>query len=237
MDTNITFDLSIFIKKWRIIAIVAVVCTLISYCYSTFFSQPSYWCSRAYTIVNNMSYSNDEESRTASINDMNVSRLLVETYTELLRLEEMVSCLSDYIQQEYEIVVPYRKLRSCIRIETQGTTEIMRIIVTTNDKKLSRIISDSIDVYLIPLASDGVGSAEIISQGQPLDGINTTSTSKTCAIGFVFGAVFGAALIFVLYVFNNKVTDEEEFVKMFNIPVLGNIPEPFADKGVYKYGK
>lgn len=237
MDSYINFDLTSFVKKWKIIAVAAVVCVLVAYCYSTFFSHPSYWCSRAYTIDNAVSYSNDDGSRQASINDMNVSRLLVETYTQLICLDEMMSCLSEYISGEYGMEIPYRTLGSYVRIEPQGTTEIMRIFVTTGDPQLSRVISDSIDVYLIPLASDGVGSAEIISQGQPLDGVKNPSTVKTCIIGLFIGLFLGAGIVFLLSVFNDKVTDEEEFVKKINIPVLGSIPEPVTNKGGFKYGK
>lgn len=228
MDSYINIELSVFIKRWRIILVAALVFCIALYSYTALFSKPSYWCSRSYIITNSVSYSNDESSRVASIGDLNVSQSLAETYGQLIKLDEMVSCLADYLLKETGEEYSYRFLSSCIRVEV-GSTEIIKIRVSTGNMETSRIISNAVDTYLIPLAMEVVGSAEVKALPKLLDGVATTSPVKMGIVGFGGGVILSVAIILLNYLFNNKISDRDEFSKICRIPVLGTIPDPAMD--------
>ena len=234
-NTNNSLEFSAFIKRWKIVFLFAVVGLVISYCYTSFFVKPSYLCSRSYFINNSATYSNDSASRSASMNDITVSRGLVETYRQYMANPNVLLGFVAHLKEQYGYEFSYRQLGACIKVEAVGETELIRIHVTTGDKKLSSDISAAIDEYLIPKASDNMGYSEIKSvDGVPLENDIVPNPLRSGFFGAVIGAIFGVVLAFVLCALDNKIGEEDELIKKFGIPVLGNIPEISADsKGRY----
>lgn len=236
MDLNNTIELSAVLKKWKIVFLFAIIGLVISYCYASFFVKPSYLCSRSYFINNNAEYSNDSMSKTPSINDITVSKELVETYRQYMANPNVLLEFAEHLKEQYGYNFSYPQLGSYIKVDSAGDTSLIQIHVTTGDKKLSSDISAAIDAYLIPKASDDLGYTEIKKFGDRL--VEKDIIAKPLSSGFygaVIGILFGVGFAFILCVFDNKITEEDEFVKKFGIPVLGNIPELSADsKGRYK---
>jgi capsular polysaccharide biosynthesis protein len=242
MNSSNTFDFSILLKKWKMILTFAVVGAVVLYCYTAFFAKQTYQCSRAYVINNSISYSNDEASRQASESDLRVSQELVATYKEYINLPQVMSNFSQYISENYNQNISYKYLGSCISIEQRSETGIMQIHVTTSDKYLSNIISDAIDEYLIPASNDDLEYAEIKSVNAAGNGKIEREITKdplrATILGLIGGAFIGVAISLFLYFISNKITDEDEFAKRFNVPVLANIPDPSSSsKGGYRIEK
>lgn len=238
MEKNNTIDLIYFVKKWKVLLCVGLVFGFMFYLYTSLFSTPTYWCSRAYAVNNGVFYSNDDYNKQASMNDITVSRSLVETYQAALSLPGMMQELADNIKTQYGVDVSSSYLSSCIRVSTSGSTEILNITVKTGDVVLSRTISDSVDTFLVPYVSDCIGSAEIRSLGRLTDGTSIASPIKMGILGVFVGIAAALAALLLLYVVNNKVSTEEEFLKRTNVLILGSIPDPhFISKGGYRYGE
>lgn len=238
MEKNNTIDLMYFVKKWKLILCIGIVFAFIFYLYTSLFSTPTYWCSRAYAVNNGVFYSNEDYNKQASMNDITVSRSLVETYQAALSLPGIMQELADHIKAQHGIELSAPYLSSCVKVSSRGSTEILNINVTTGDIVLSRTISDAVDTFLIPYVSDSIGSAEIRSLGRLTDGTNISSPVKMAIFGLIAGVAFAVALLLLFYTVNNKVSTEEEFIKRTNVMVLGSIPDPhFIAKGGYKYGE
>lgn len=253
---NNTLDLSVLLKRWKLIAACALLGLVLAYCYTAFFSKPTYTCLRAYIINNSVAYSNDASSRTASATDIAVSQDLVETYSEYMRLPLVLKALAEYITETTEFTVSAGQLSGYINIRRAGKTGLMQIEVTTDKRELSSAVSAAIDSFIVPNAGPQLGYAEIraitLTRTEGSDGTESTAgsdengqnaaagamdfgvvertngvhTTRTCAFGLIVGAAVGAAIALLLYVLNYKIGDEEEFAKKIDVPVLGNIPDP-----------
>lgn len=238
MEKNNTIDLMYFAKKWKIILCIALVFAFMFYLYTSLFSTPSYWCSMSYTVNNANSYSNDNYNKQASMNDVTVSRSLVETYQAALSLPGIMQELADNIKTEHGVNLSSAFLSSCIRVSTSGSTEILNIRVTTSDISLSRTIFDSVNNFLIKYVSESIGSGEIRSLGRLTDGMSVSSPFKMGFFGAVVGVAAAIAVLLLVYAVNNKISTEEEFLRRTNVMILGTIPDPhFISKGRYNYGE
>ena len=221
MEEYISFDIGSVLKRWKIIAIVAIVFAVIFYSYASFFQRPSYKNTKVYVIVNNI-YAADQA---ASMNDITVSRSLAETYCGMIRMSEMMQQLSDYLATEYGMEISYQALRSCVGVDIVDQTESVRIAVTTGDIEKTRIVSEAVESFLIPTVSRAYGSAEIKRFGDEINTINSPNVMKMSVIGFVFGAFLSVAALLLFQIVYNRVTDEEDFAKKTDLPLLGVIPD------------
>ena len=224
MEETISIDIGAILKKWKFIAVAAVIFAVLSYSYASFFQHPSYRNAKAYVIVNNV-YAADQ---TASMNDITVSRSLAETYCGMISMNEMMQQLSYYLAEECDLNIDYRVLHSCVNVDIVDNTESIRISVTTGDPEKTRIVSEAIESYLVPTVSRAYGSAEIARYGDEINTVNTPNVVKMSLVGFVFGAFVGVALLLAFQLLYNRVNDEDDFAKKVNLPLLGVIPDPTA---------
>lgn len=222
MEDYISLDIGAVAKRWKFIVVFAVVFAVLFYSYASFFQRPSYKNSKVYVIVNNV-YAADQS---ASMSDISVSRSLAETYCGMIRMSEMMQQLADYLSAEKEMDISYQALRSCISVDIVDQTESIRISVTTGDIDKTRIVSEAVESFLIPTVSRAYGSAEIKRFGDEIDSVNTPNVVRTSLVGFVLGAILSVAVLLLFQIVYNRITDEDDFSKKTDLPLLGVIPDP-----------
>ncbi len=239
MNFNTDINIQTVLKKWRIIAIFGVVFLLLSYCHTVFIAKPVYTYSREYTVLNNISYSNDSSSRVGSVNDITVSRDMAETYTLLLKTNGMMQYLSEELYNNFELEFSYMQLKSLISVSRINESEILKVVVSTSDPQLSSMISASVENILVPYVNNEIGITEIKATGKTVTGEVFPSVIGSCIKGLFGGLILGFALVLVLYFFNTRITDKEDIENKFSVPVLGVIPdiENIQKGGYVKYGK
>ncbi len=242
MENKNTIDISIFFKRWRLILAFTLFTFIIGFCRATFFSSPMYEVSRAYSIKNSATYTNDDTSKVASINDMTVATSLTSIYKSYMDLPHIIAGLADYMNETRSDTekISTGLLSSAISVQrVDKDVPIMLIIVSTSDMKLSEEISSAVDTYLPPRVSDGLGYAELKAQGVPQKHVRKDSPLRSGVRFGIVGAVLALLLIAVASIFSDKITDENDFTKKYGIPVLGNIPNPTLKQkgGNNKYGK
>ena len=222
MEDYISLDIGAVAKRWKIIVVFAVVFAVLFYSYASFLQRPSYKNSKVYVIVNNV-YAADQS---ASMSDISVSRSLAETYCGMIRMSEMMQQLADYLLSEKGMNISYQELRSCVSVDIVDQTESIRISVTTGDIDKTRIVSEAVESFLIPTVSRAYGSAEIKRFGDEINSINTPNVVRTSLAGFVLGAILGVAVLLLFQIVYNRITDEDDFSKKTDLPLLGVIPDP-----------
>ncbi len=239
MNLNTDINIQSILKKWRIVTIIAVLFMLISYCHAAFVEKPVYTYSREYTVLNNISYSNDSSSRVGSVNDITVSRDMAETYTLLLKTNGMMQYLAEELYNNFGLEFNYMQLKSLINVSRINESEILKIVVSTSDPQLSSTISAAVENILVPYVNNEIGVTEIKATGKTVTGEVFPSSIRSAIKGLIFGVAFGFILVILIYIFNTKIADKEELEKKFSVPVLGVIPdiENIQKGGYVKYGK
>ena len=241
MENKNTIDISVFLKRWKVIVSLMIVAFILGFCRATFFTDPVHEVSRAYSIKNSATYSNDDTSKATTTNDMMVATNLTNIYKSYIDLPHIIEGLADYMNETRadDEKISTGLLSSAISVQQVGQdVPIMLIRVITPDMRLSEEISSAVDIYLPPRVSDGLGYAELKAQGVPQKYTRKDSPIRV-GITFAFaGAFLGLLLVAVSVFFSNKITDEDEISKKYGLPVLGNIPNPTVkQKGGNRYGK
>ncbi len=242
MENKNSIDISIFFKRWKVILAFTLGAFIIGVCRATFFSSPVYEVSRAYSIKNSATYTNDDTSKVASINDMTVASSLTSIYKSYIDLPHVIAGLADYMNETRSDSekISTGLLSSSISVQkVEQDVPIMLILVSTSDMRLSEEISSAVDTYLPPRVSDGLGYAELKAQGVPQKCVRRDSPIQSGVRLGIVGAILAFLLIAVSSIFSNKITDEDDFTKKYGIPVLGNIPNPILKQkgGNKKYDK
>ena len=103
------------------------------------------------------------------------------------------------------------------------------ITADTEDAKLSAIIAnavaDSFEDYLADVLETDEVKAKVTSSGKvPLKASNEQLT-KNIALGAVLGLFISCAVLFLVFVLNDKIRTPEDIEKFLGISVLGSIPE------------
>ncbi len=229
MDNN-SVSLSFFLKKWRVILAFVLAGFFVGFSIASFFSKPVHVYTRLCSVRNNEVYSNDENSRSSTVNDTEVSRFLVGQYSVALSQSEFLSPMAEYMNENSDLdqKISVGTLKSSISVEQLEDYGLMRIVVSNENKYLSEKISNAVDVYLLPKVSNDLGYAEITPQGERLDSVIKTSPVTSGIVSALIGAVLAVLLILASAFFNNKISDEEDLVQKYSIPVLGVIPDPTA---------
>ena len=228
MINNNSIDLSVFLKKWRVILAFVLVAFILGFCKASFLSKPVHTYTRVCSVRNTEVFSNDSSSKSSSINDTEVSGYLVGMYSEYLKQSEILSPLADYMNQnaEEDQKITIGTLKSSISAQQVGEFGLMRIVISNENLDLASRISNAVDVYLLPKMSEDLGYAEIKPQGDCLPSTRRVSPIQEGFRYGIIGAVLAALIILAISFLNNKVTDEEELTRKFGIPVLGAIPDP-----------
>ncbi|MBE6570769.1 MAG: hypothetical protein E7656_00790 [Ruminococcaceae bacterium] len=241
MENKNTIDISVFFKRWKLIVSFILVAFIIGFCRATFFSSPVYEVSRAYSIKNSATYSNDDSSKVTSINDMTVATNLTNIYKSYIDLPHIIEGLADFMNETRDDTdkISTRLLSSSISVQqVDKDVPIMLILVTTRDMKLSEEISSAVDTYLPPRVSDGLGYAELKAQGVPQKYVRKASPISSGIRFGIIGAILGLLAVAVSVFFSNKIAEEDDISKKYGLPVLGNIPNPtIKQKGGNRYGK
>lgn len=227
-DIDLNYIFKIFLKKWKLIVIVSLVCFLLSFVYSSFFATELYRVKTSFVVRNasdNYSY---------SINELSASRLLVETCAEILDSDEMMQFLSKEIDGKYSP----GQLKGAIAIR-KTETELMEIYVTADSYEKANEICGMVSAILIPHIRENIikgcdisGLQEVCGSTSPI----SPNVSRNCVLAIAVGVFISVLVIIIDNMLNNKISDADEFARRFNIPVLGSIPDlESASKGGYYY--
>lgn len=216
-QVNITELLSIVMRRWWILLLSVCICGLGAYVYTEFFIAEQF-TSRGMLYVNN---ARDRQSTSVNIADLNTSKMLVETYIEILQSDTFLT----YVGEELEGYTA-SQLRGCLKMSAKNETELLEISATTGDAMLSHEIVNCI------LRSAGTEIERIVRGGSVVIVDNASfnpaptypSAKKNTAIGVLLGALLGFAIIFLLNFFDNRVKVTDDLSESYGIPVLGMIP-------------
>lgn len=250
MEDRIEIDLSImfkllFKKKWLILLSI-VISFIIFFCGSMFLLTPTY-TSNVKLYVN----SNQQQvSEGITINDINASQKLVETYIVILTDDEVLNSLYLELQNHYDEdqLKKYlgdnsnsyaQKLHKMIRLSAVNNTEVLQIEAETINPEFSADICMSLAKITPSILQRVVkaGSIEIIGEAKPDYQKSGPNNLKNGLIGATFVGLLVIGIILARNLLDNTIKGEQDLKDKLDIQVLGEIPDFSTGlKGGY-YGK
>lgn len=221
-ETNEISLQEIFMILWSKVVII-VLCTVIggiaAFGVSNYVIDPTF-TSRVSMYVNN---NPNAETTVANINDINTSQKLVSTYIEILKSDNVLSKVCEATGLEYT-AADVRKMMSASAV---NGTEIFEVKVTAKDSEEAALIANTI-AELAPeeiIRVVKAGSVELIDQAVPAKGPSSPNVLLNTLIGFMLGGVLSVLGVLVAAMLDNRVKDEEDLKKYYDMPILGAIPD------------
>ncbi len=220
-------------KAW-LIAIVAVLCAVLTFMGTFFFITPQYQ-SAAMFYVNNSNLSLGDASLSISSGDLLTSRNLVDSYIVILNTRETLVDVLDYSGAPYN----YKQLRGMISAAAVNDTEIFKVTVTSADPEEAERLASAI-AYILPkrIATiiDGT-SARVADAAIIASSPSSPSYVNNTLIGFLLGAVVALGVIALRVIFDTTVRAEADVSQSCKYPILAAVPDMAApSKGSAYYG-
>ena len=241
-NDEIEIDLSrlfgALVKRAWLIAIVAVLCAVLTLVGTVLFVAPTYQSSTMF-YVNNNSLSLGDMNMSITTGDISASKSLVKTYIVILTARETLNDVIDYAGVDRS----YSEVKRMIQAGSVDSTEIFRVTVTSEDPVEAEQIADAI-AYILPkrIAKiiQGTTATVVDSAILPM-GSSAPNYTKNTMIGFVVGLVAVAAILVVLELLDNTIRQEDDIMQVSSHPILAAVPDMAASpkEGAYarKTGK
>lgn len=237
-NEEIEIDLSrlfgALLKRAWLIGIVAVVCALVTLLGTVLFVAPKYQSSAMF-YVNNSSLSLGDVSVGVTSGDISASKSLVKTYIVILTTRETLNDVIDYAGVDRT----YSQVKSMISAESVDSTEVFRVVVTSEDPEEAEKIADAI-AYILPKRISNIiqgTSAEVVDSAVRPTGASSPNYTKNTMMGFLIGLVIMVAIVVVLELLDNTIRKEDDITQTCKHPILASVPDMMVTgKGNTQYG-
>ena len=211
-------ELFLFVKNkiGLLITITASVC-LIGCIYGLFIQKPMY--SSYTTVILNSS----ESSSGININDLNVDKNLVDTYSEIVKSRRVL----DKVISELNLELTYEALVNKITVSAVNNTQIIRITVNDLDAIKAKNIANITAIHFTNEVKElmGMNNVDILDEAIESEKPYNINIPKQIIIYFMLGLVLSAGILFIIYYFDRTVKSIEQVEQKIKLPILGGVQE------------
>jgi len=217
-------------KAW-LIAVVAVLCAVLTFAWTVLFVTPKYQSSVMF-YVNNTDLSVGGATVSIGASDISASRGLVDVYIVILKTRGTILDVIDYAGVD----LSYGQVAGMISAGAVNETEVFRVTVTHSNPVEAEQIADAIS-YILPKRITNIidgTSAKVVDEAiMPISPSSPNYTRNTM-MGFLVGAILISALIVILDLMDSSIRVEEDITQNCKHPVLATVPDMNAQsKGGY----
>lgn len=204
-------------KRWKMIALITIVATVISGVFSFFIIDPVYEASTKLFVGKE---ENSEEVYNS--NDIAMYQKLLKTYSETIKTRDLLtSAIKD---SKYDLEVG--AVSSALTVVPVADTQILQIKYQSKDPKEAEIVLKAISSNFIRTAKELVpnGNVRTIEAVEMPEKPVSPNKKINIAIAFLLGLMVSVGLVFLLEYLDNTYKTKEQLEEELELPVLGVIP-------------
>lgn len=222
-------------KLWLIL-LAAVVLAVGSYMYAKTQLVPRYTASVSLYVNNYDNQVNAEKTKVNS-SDIYTAQALVQTYLTFLSTDKVL----DEVAARLDYGYTSSQIRGMMSASAMNDTEIFQVSVTDTDPENAALIANIIADMAPEVITNYIegSSVKVVDYAKIPEMRSFPVYRKYIVIGFIAGGGIAAVIIILAFLFNSKISDEDDINKLFSAPVIGKIPN-FEQRTVsgysYKYG-
>ena len=211
------------LRYWYLVILAAAVGALIALTITQFFMTPKYVSTtRLYVLAKNAS------SDTVTNSELQASSLLSNDYVELVKSREVMDKVISQMNLTTGdgVLLTAGQLQSKMSVSVQNNSRVVKIDVTDSDPYKACDIANAIRVAAseqIRRVMDSEAVNVVDKANIPLQK-SSPSLLKNFVIGGVAGGVLAVLIILILYLTNDRITNEEDIRKYLDLSTLGVIP-------------
>lgn len=212
--------LSLMISKMYIIILLAALGAACMFFKVKYFTTDCY-VSEGALVVSNITEEVLSQKAYLTSSDMESSKSLSKSCMELLQRRGFFDMVSKDTGGKYS----YSQIAKMVTIVNVNETEVLSVTVKANDKEDAYAVCNSIiknapswiesiyDLGVVKKADDASMPQKPVSK----------NVARNIFVGFMLGAIAGAAIIFVIDFFDDKVKCGEEISRKYGFPLLGEL--------------
>ena len=208
-----------YFKPFALIILAAsIVAALI-----TLFLIPKKYTAEAKLIIVQKS---NPDSQQISYNDLQISQMLVNTYSEILKSE----AVSDEVIRNLKLSqdgIDHKAYLDMVNISSVKDTEVIKISVETKDPEQSaKIANEIVSVFQSKIVNImNIENVTVLNSAKVPEQKSSPSNVKNTMIGFLLGCVIDGCIVMYLLLNDRNIRTEEELKQIFDYPIIGLIPE------------
>lgn len=202
-------------RRILLVLIITIITTLFSGIYTVFFIEDKYQSSA--TLFPQLVFSGE----LIDYEQLNANNALLNTYVELLKSSEVISSVSDKLN------VNYGTVQAGLSVWKHSSTQLITVQASTNNPHLSKSIVDAtLEVFYEKIASKiEISNLITLTEAQLSTSPISANLTKNLLTGGIIGMAISLCIIFLQFIFANRIHNKQEAETYFNLPVLGIIPD------------
>lgn len=203
-----------------IIAVVTILCGLISFFGSKMLLTPMYRASTLLYVTNNVPAGETTSNITSA--DLNTSKNLVKSYIAVLESRDTLK----YVIEHGNLDCSYGELVSMISASSVNDTELLKVTVSSDDPQEAADVANAI-AYVVPMhVSDTIpgSSAKVVDYAVVPSSPYSPNYSKNTVLGLLFGLLASVAVVLLIEISDITIKNDEDVKTCCNYPVLSTVP-------------
>ena len=209
-------------KRWKMIALITLTCSVIAGVLSFFVIKPTYEASTKLFI-------GKEESQNSAYdnNDIQMYQKLLKTYAEMIKNDELI----EKAIREVNTTMTADEILGSLTVNPLTDTQILEIKLQGKKPEEIAGILNGINNEFIFQANELVpnGNVKVIREVRVPKNPVAPNKVMNIAIAFLLGLMVGVGLTFLLEYLDNTFKTKEAVEGSLNIPVMGVIPQMSND--------
>lgn len=202
------------LEKWKVIVACGLICALVGVIFAAATYVPQYSSSISYVI--------NSTSTTTEITERQflVAEYLANTYSYLITSH-------DFIQRVKAETGLNEDIKQYISSSLVENSNIMRVVVRSEDAQKSYNIAYAISLYLPEKAKETVRSGSLDALESPLPPVKPDANSnlaKMGAIGLLLGVALAAAVIVIMQLLRRVIMTPQALTDKIDISLIGSVP-------------
>lgn len=224
-EIDLTQIFEIVKEKLIVFILICMICCTAAICVTKFLMSEKFTATAKLIIVQKSNSSSSQQNYTYS--DQQLSQKLASTYSQIIMSEAISDPVISNLNLFDEYGIDSNKYNKIVNVSSANNTEVIDVSVTTTDPKLSADIANEIvnvfeeKIYDI-MQIENVTTLTDAKIPQKKSG---PSTMKNTMLGGIAGLMICAAIVLLQLFTDTKVKTEDEVKKIFDYPIIGNIPD------------
>lgn len=206
-------------KYWVYIVLFTLVITVLSGYLSIKLIEPTYESTAQILISGQL----NEEKTNYNYSDITMFQSLLATYSEIVQSTDLL----ENAINESRLDLSVEEVSKALTVEAKERTQIITLSYISTSDKDGKIILDSIINELQKTSADLIpdGKISVISSPKIPEKPLPSNVKKIILMVFLITIVFSIAIVTIIEVMNNKISNTEDIEDIMGLIVIGELPE------------
>lgn len=208
-----------FWTKKYIIIIVILASIVLGVGYSYFFTEPQYKSKATIILTKN----NSDDNTTITQTDVTLNQQLVNTYTELIKTNNI---LGQVLGEIGDNSVSQDELRNSINVKLVTNTQLIEVSVTNKNPEMAKELTNKICQIFVAQMKEKfkIENLSVLDEAKQESVPYNINHKKDILMFAVAGTVASFAIVFFMSFISSSIKSSEELEKQLKLTGLANIP-------------